>query len=80
MRLIFVPTFLKNLHLRKKQKQIKTQVKIKNINELKEGWKDKPVHGKYSISASDPDVYSSLTHQWLASSGLKSDTESKPHK
>ena len=53
----------------------KTQAKTKNINEWKEGWKDKPLHGKYPIRASDPDVNSSLTHQWLASSGLKSETE-----
>ena len=46
-----------------KAKQIKTQEKIKNINELKEGWKDKPLHDKYPIRASDPDVNSSLTHQ-----------------
>ena len=37
--------------------------------------KDKLLHGKYPICASDPDVNSSLTHQWLASSGLKSETE-----
>ena len=35
----------------------------------------KPLHGKYPIRARDPDVNSSLTHQWLASSGLKSETE-----
>ena len=58
-----------------KSKQIKTQAKTKNSTELKDGWKDKPLHGKYSICASDPDVNSSLTHQWLASSGLKSKTE-----
>ena len=45
-----------------KAKQIKTQAKIKNMNELKEGWKDKPLHGKYPIRASDPDVNFSLTH------------------
>ena len=56
-------------------KQIKTRAKTKNINELREGWKDKPLRDKYSIRASDPDVNSSLTHQWLASSGLKSETE-----
>ena len=32
-----------------KAKPIKTQSKTKNINELKEGWKDKPLHGKYPI-------------------------------
>ena len=58
-----------------KAKHIKTQAKIKHINELKEGWKDKPLHGKYPIRASDPDVNSSLTHHWVASSGLKSETE-----
>ena len=45
-----------------KAKQIKAQAKTKNINELKEGWKDKPLHGKYSIRASDPDINFSLTH------------------
>ena len=58
-----------------KARQIKKQTKTKNINELKERWKDKPVHGKYPIRASDPDVNSSLTHRWLSSSGLKSATE-----
>ena len=58
-----------------KAKQIKTQVKIKNVNELKEGWKDKPLHGKLPIRVSKPDVNSSLTHHWLASSGLKSVNE-----
>ena len=57
-----------------KAKQIKAQAKTKNINDLKEGWKDKPLHGKYPICASDPDVNFSLTYQWLASSGLKSET------
>ena len=46
-----------------KAKQTKAQVKTKNISELKEGWKDKPLHGKYPIRASDPDINSSLTHQ-----------------
>ena len=30
-----------------KAKQIKAQAKTKNINELREGWKDKALHGKY---------------------------------
>ena len=44
-------------------------------NNNKQGWKDKPLHGKYPIRASDLDINSSLTLQWLASSGLKSETE-----
>ena len=58
-----------------KVKQSKTQEKTKNINEQKEGWNDKPLHGKYPIRASDPDINFPLIHQWLASSGLKSETE-----
>ena len=54
-----------------KAKQIKTQAKIKNINELK----DKPLHSKYPIRASDTDVNSSLTHHWLASLDMKAETE-----
>ena len=52
-----------------KATQIKTHAKTKNINKLKEGWKDKPPQGKY------PFVLAAVTHQWLASSGLKSETE-----
>ena len=64
-------TFLKILHLLKKKKKINTQAKTKNINELEEGSKDKPLHDKYPIRASDP----TPTHLWLASSDLKSETE-----
>ena len=61
-----------NISSTEKVKQIKTQTKSKNINELKEGWKDKHLHDKYPIHASNPDINSLLTHQWLALSGLKS--------
>ena len=65
----------KNSSSTEKAKQIKTHTKTKNINQLKKGRKDKALHGKYHIHASDPDVNSTLTHQWLASWGLKSETE-----
>ena len=58
-----------------KAKQIKAQAKTKNVNELKEGWKDKPLRDNYPIQAGNPDINSSLNHQWLASSGLKSEIE-----
>ena len=58
-----------------KAKKIYAQAKTKKNNELKEGWKDKPLHGKYLIRASDPEVNSSLTHKWLASLGLKSEAK-----
>ena len=51
------------------------QAETKNVNELKDGWKDKPVHAKSPICASDTDVNSPLTHHWLFSLGLKSETE-----
>ena len=59
-----------------KAKQIKVQAKTKNVNELKEGWKDKALHDNCPIRAGDPDINSSLNHQWLASSGIKSEIES----
>ena len=34
------------------------------------------LHGNYPFRVTDPDINSSLTHHWLASSGLKSETES----
>ena len=66
-------TFLKIVHLLKKQNKFTHRQKPKKNNELKEGWKDKPLHGKYLLRASDPEVNFSLTHKWLASSGLKSE-------
>ena len=39
-------TLMKILHLGKKQNKLRHRKKIKNINELKEGWKDKLLHGK----------------------------------
>ena len=55
--------------------EIKGQAKNKITNKLKEVQKDKPLHGKCPIFASDLDVNSSLAHQCLASTGLKSETE-----
>ena len=76
MRLILsTDSIFENSTSTEKAKQIMTQEKTTNINELKEGWNDKPLHGKYPIRVSDPDINFSLIHQWLASSGLKSETE-----
>ena len=47
-------TLLKILYLLKKQGKLTHRGKTKNINDLKEGWKDKPLRGKYPIRASDP--------------------------
>ena len=69
-------TFLKILYLLKKQNKLRHRQKLKILMKLKEGLKDKPLYGKYPIRASDPDVSSSLTHQWLTFIGLQSETES----
>ena len=58
-------TFLKILHLLKNQNKLR-QAKTKNINELKERWKDKPLHGKYPIRASDS-CYSKLVASFVGS-------------
>ena len=50
--ILTLATFLKILYLRQKGKQIMIQAKTKNINELKEGWKDKLLHGKYVADCS----------------------------
>ena len=42
-----------------------------NPHYANEGWKDKPLHGKYLIRASDHNVKSSLTHQWLGFVGAE---------
>ena len=55
-----------------KNRKGKTHVKSENVHELKEGDKDKSLHSKYPICADDPDVNSSLTHQWLPLLVLKS--------
>ena len=58
-----------------KAEQTKRQAKTKKNNELKEGWKDKLLHGKYPICASDSDVSFFLIYLQLASLGMQSETE-----
>ena len=37
---------------------------------MEKGWREKPLHGKYSLTE-NADVYKAKTHQWLSSSSLK---------
>ena len=43
---------------------------------MKEGWREKPLHGKYLWRTDNADVDRATTHQWLSSSSLKGETES----
>ena len=58
-----------------KAEETKRQSKTKENNELKEGWKDKLLHGKYHICTSDSDVSLFLIHQQLVLLGMQSETE-----
>ena len=42
---------------------------------IKETWKEKPLHGQYPKRIDRADVDKELSHKWLQSSGLKAETE-----
>ena len=56
-------------------KNAKINAKLEGLKNLTENWEGKALHGKYPARVNDNDVNKTLTHQWLASSGLKSETE-----
>ena len=59
----------------KKVKSLKETVKKQIMVNIKEIWKEKPVHGQYPERIDKADVDKELTHKWLQSSGLKAETE-----
>ena len=59
----------------KRVKSLKKDVKLQILTNLKERWKGKPLHGQYPEKGDKADVDKELTHRWLQSSGLKSETE-----
>ena len=54
---------------------LKKDVKLQILTNLKERWKGKPLHGQYPEKVDKADVDKELTHRWLQSSELKSETE-----
>ena len=42
---------------------------------LKDTWKEKPLHGQFPKRIDRADVDKELKHEWLQSSGLKAETE-----
>ena len=59
----------------KAAKYIKKNSKNASIEDMKKGWREKPLHGKYPLRSDHADVDNTATHQWLSSSRLKGETE-----
>ena len=59
----------------KRVKSLKKDVKLQILTNLKERWKGKPLHGQYPERADKADIDKELTHRWLQSLRLKSETE-----
>lgn len=56
-------------------KDMKKKAKDKALEQMKQRWQDKPLHGQYPERANKPNVDKVNTHRWLRASGLKSETE-----
>ena len=56
-------------------KQLKDKVKRSYMEKLKEIWENKPLHGQYPKRLQQKHVDLELTHLWLKSPDLKSETE-----
>ena len=56
-------------------RRIKLESKRAGTRGLQDCWHEKPLHGQYPSRASEADVDTRRTHQWLSSSGLKAETE-----
>ena len=64
-----------SMPISKKVKSLKVTVKKQIMFNIKETWKEKPLHGQYLKRIDRADVDKELTHKWLQSSGLKAETE-----
>ena len=56
-------------------KDIKEKAKNASLEDMKKGWREKPLHEEYPLRTDHADVDKATTHQWLSSSSLKSETE-----
>ena len=64
-----------NMKPTKAAKDIKKKAKNASLEDMKKGWREKPLHGKYPLRTDHADVDKTTTHQWLSSSSLKGETE-----
>ena len=60
----------------KAARNIKKKAKNARLEDMKKGWIDKPLYGKYTLRNDNADVDRATTHQRLSSSSLKGETES----
>ena len=58
----------------KAAKDIKKKTKNISLEDMRKLWKEKPLHGKYTLGTDTADVDRVTTHQRLSSSSLKGDT------
>ena len=52
-----------------------TKSKNARWEDMKNRWREKPLHGKYPLRTDNTDVDRATTHQWTSSSSLKGETE-----
>ena len=64
-----------NMTPTKAAKDIKKKAKNTSLEDIKKGWGEKPLHGKYPLRTDHTDVDKGTAHQWLSSSSLKGETE-----
>ena len=60
----------------KTAKDMKKKGKNTSLEDMKKGWRERPLHGKYLWRPDNADVDRATTHQWLSCSSLKGETES----
>ena len=56
-------------------KNIKKEAKTQELNQLKNVWEQKPLHGRYTQRIRNADMDIAKTNQWLKSTGLKMEAE-----
>ena len=59
----------------KQVRDIKKTAKTEGLNQIKQNWENKPLHGKYQMRSQKADADQGNTHQWLRSASLKAETE-----
>ena len=59
----------------KEGKKIKKKFKNASLEDMKKGWREKPLNRKYPLRTDKTDVDRAATDQWLSSSSLNGETE-----
>ena len=59
----------------KAAKKKKKKTKNASLEDMRKGWRERPLHGMYPLRTENADINTATTHQWLSSSSLKGETE-----